>query len=189
MAFFKVMFAEGQTCIWACMKFDRLFQLSAALKHKTAPWCRLLSAVLFCLPDITRVEVRCTWAGWVYKSARPDLLPLLLILCFCLFNMHTIIQTADRHVIVHIRYLKSGPWEKWKMFKKYDKFCKNNSLQFSLLLFQDEINLKSTTIHVTEEFRWWRVYNCKISQSRMHWVEYLAKPGGGSNAPGAANLC
>lgn len=121
MAFFKVMFAEGQTCIWACMKFDRLFQLSAALKHKTAPWCRLLSAVLFCLPDITQVEVWCTWAGWVYKSARPDLLPLLLILCFCLFNMHTIIQTADRHVIVHIRYLKSGPWEK----------CSKNTTSFA----------------------------------------------------------
>lgn len=150
MAFFKVMFAEGQTCIWACMKFDRLFQLSAALKHKTAPWCRLLSAVLFCLPDITQVEVRCTWAGWVYKSARPDLLPLLLILCFCLFNMHTIIQTMHCWQTRHCSYslLEIRPMR--KMFKKYDKFCKNNSLQFSLLLFQDEINLKSTTIHVTE---------------------------------------
>lgn len=176
------MFAEGQTCIWACMKFERLFQLSAALKHKTAPWCRLLSALLFSLPDITRVEVRYTWAGWVYKSARPDLLPLLLILCFCLFNMHTIIQMMHCWQTRHCSYSLLEiieTWEKCKMFKKYDKFCKNNRLQFSLLLFQDEINLKSSQS---------RVYNFKISQSRMHWVEYLVKPGGGSNAPGAANL-
>lgn len=120
MAFFKVMFAEGQICIWACMKFDRLFQLSAALKHKTAPWCRLLSAVLFCLPDITQVEVRCTWAGWVYKSARPDLLPLLLILCFCLFNMHTIIQTMHcwqtRHCSCSL--LEIRPMRKMKNVQK-----------------------------------------------------------------------
>lgn len=150
MAFFKVMFAEGQTCIWACMKFDRLFQLSAALKHKTAPWCRLLSAVLFCLPDITQVEVWYTWAGWVYKSARPDLLPLLLILCFCLFNMHTIIQTADRHVIVHIRYLKSGPWEKWKMFKKIQQVLQKQQFTIQSFTFS---GLKKLEINYNTRYR------------------------------------